>query len=415
MNLRRAVRQVLVDAGLWRPRNKRMPALSPADRIPPSQAGSRVTFDRSGTIAVDGQLFFPLGVYYVKDQLNDPSGAGLRAVREMGFNTVFFGGGFDDLDQLDRIHEAGLRVWYRPPGGLCQDFGALKTLAELAGRHPAMLFWELEDEPLLNRVSIADAAGGCDVIRAVDPYHPVLCTQWYSGTESLDALAEWFSLADVHAFTSYPVPLERWGTRTALLKRNWPHSIDVVARQTTMWRETTPKPIIPVLQAFAWNCLEDGIDGYPSPQAARFMAFAAIVSGANGLHYFGAPYPASPHFACGIPPGIRGSLESTHEDFVRARDMNAGFWRQQAGLIAELSRLSPLFLAPDDVESQVRVQGSESVRWRIKRHDGATSVIAVNASEAAGQIAVSSNGTDLFRNTLEPWDARVYSDLEAIR
>lgn len=415
MSLKSRLRRPLVAAGLWEPRNARMPSLAASDRVPPLEAGSRVTIRADTTLLVDGEPFFPMGVYYARDQIADATGEGLRAIRRMGFNTIFFSGGLGDEPLLDRIWAAGLRVWCRPPGALTRDFRQLKDIAGRFARHPALLLWELDDEPVLNGVDIAAVRRGCHVVRSIDPHHPILCTQWYSGEESED-LAAWFDVADVHAFSAYPVPLTRWGTRMALVEQGWPHSIAVVGRQTALWRSRAPgKPVVPVLQAWAWNSLEDGEAGYPSAQEARFMAYHAIVCGAKGLHHYGAPLPEGPHLACAIPPKIHDDLGRTHDDFIRAQALNARFWRYYAGVVEELAGMSPVLTAEDAVTSPraIRQVGgrSGSIEYRAKRLGNSTVLLVVNASSEPADVEIDAGLTSSGASAtdrIEAWGVRVY-------
>ncbi len=75
----------------------------------------------------------------------------------------------------------------RPPGStfstarlvrstlISPSFEALVTA--LRG-HPALLFWELEDEPLGNGVSFEESRRGRELLKQLDPDHPILGVQW---------------------------------------------------------------------------------------------------------------------------------------------------------------------------------------------------------------------------------------------
>ena len=43
------------------------------------------------------------------------------------------------------------------------------------------------------------------------------------------------------------------------------------------------KPVLLVLQAWAWEPLKDGEKGYPTPHESRFMAYQAVIHGASAV------------------------------------------------------------------------------------------------------------------------------------
>jgi hypothetical protein len=388
------------------------------------------------TILLNGKPFFPIGLYYAQDEMSDATGAGLRKLRAMGFNTIFFDGGLDSESQLDLIWRAGLHVWYRPPGELYREFELLKQVVSKFARHPAVLFWEMNDEPVLNRLKFSDVEIGCRIVRSIDPFHPILCTQWLSSLDQSEEMRQWARLADFYGFSVYPVPLWRWGTRMSLVEQGWPHSITVVGSQTDLWKAYAPgKPIIPVLQAWAWNCLEDGEAAYPTYQECRFMAYQAVIHGAKGLHHYGVIEPHRPYFACGIPPKLHEDLDQTHADFLRAQQYNQWFWGYYSRVIKEVSRMSAIF-ASDDADwmpvieetSPHQLMGTR-IECRVKRHADSFVILLVNASEAHTSVQIRApemnssalklwgrdrsievNGDGFLRDVLEPYGVRIYSD-----
>jgi hypothetical protein len=419
----------------WR-RRQRIPRLSAKDRIDQSEVPSRVSVRGDQTILLNGTPFFPIGLYYAQDEILDATVAGLRKLREMGFNTIFFNGGLDSESQLDRIWSAGLHVCYRPPGALYCEFDLLKKVVAKFARHPATLFWEIDDEPVLNQVKFSQAEIGCRIVRRIDPYHPILCNQWLSSLDQAEEMMKWAGLADIYAFSVYPIPLWRWGKRMSLVEKGWPHSVAVVGAQTDLWKSYAPdKPIIPVLQAWAQNCLEDGRAAYPSYHQCRFMAYQAVIHGAKGLHHYGATDPQRPYFACGIPPGIHEDLGQMHTDFLQAQQCNQGFWNYYSRVISEISLMSGVFTSDDpDFAVEFEVQSPDqlcgrNIECQVKRHLNSLVVLAVNASDSVSEvefsvrelngqtlklwgqqrsIKVSSSGR--FQDTLEPYAVRIYSD-----
>ena len=418
-----------------RPAYPQVPGLTIRDRLRRDQVPSTVSIRSDQTILVNGDPFFPIGLYYAGRAAQDVSGSGLRKLREMGFNTIHFTAGMEAYDQLDRIWDAGLRIWCRPPGALHGDYHSLRDFVSEVARHPALLCWEMDDEPVFNQVDLVDAATGWRLVRDIDPFHPILCNQWLSNLDQEKEILQWASLADLHGFTIYPVPKWRWGKRMELVEGGWSHSIAVVGRQTDLWRTLTPnKPIIPVLQAWAWNCLEDGEAGYPTYQESRFMAYQAIIHGAKGLHYYGTADSTQLNFACGLPPAKEGQdLEQIHENFLKAQKYNDWFWSYFDQVIKEISRMSVVFVSEDAPwEPSIRVDsspGEGAVEHRIKRYVNSAVMLFVNPTDREAlieicapqlsnrvvrlwsqnrSIAVNSEGR--FEDIIEAYGVRIYSD-----
>lgn len=433
---RPVLRPLLRALGWGRWQKTLIPLLARRGRLRAAEVPSRVSVREDQTFLLNGSPFFPNGLYYARAEVSDPTGAGLRRLREMGFNTIFFDGGLDSGRELDRIWDAGLHVWYRPPGQLYSNFGLLKQVVSRFARHPAVLFWEMDDEPALNGLKLSDVEAGRRIVRGVDPYHPIHCNQWLSSLDQAEEMMRWAELSDSYGFSVYPVPSWRWGKRLSLVEAGWPHSIAVVGRQTELWKSYAPgKPIIPVLQAWAWNCLEDGDAAYPTYGECRFMVYHAVINGAKGLRHYGVTSPDRPYFACGIPPAIREDLDQTHADFLKARRHNERFWGYYARVVKEVSRMGRVFASYDagwvpQVRETSPGAGKDGVvECRIKRHLDTAVILMVNASGSpaevevlaprmsgralrlwgrGGVVRVSPSG--LFRDQLEPFGVRVYSD-----
>lgn len=438
--VKKIVRPVLLPllqkVGLRRRPVIEVPPIRRADRLRRDQVPTRVSVREDQTLLLNGEPFFPVGLYYARDEMRDASGAGLRKLRALGFNLVFFNGETENEELLDRVWEAGLYVCYRPPGGLYREFHLLKEVVSRLARHPALLFWEVDDEPVLNGLKSADVEIGCRIVRGVDPFHPIQCNQWLSSLEQAEEMREWARLADVHSFSAYPVPLWRWKERMRLVEQGWPHSITVVGKQTELWKSYAPgKPVIPVLQAWAWDCLEDGDAAYPSYDECRFMAYQAVINGAKGLHHYGTFEAERANFACGIPPRVHEDLDQTYADFLRAQDFNRRFWSYYARVINELSLMSGVFASrdadwsPEIVERAPYQPEEKRVECRVKRHLGSAVILLANASGSRARLEVraprmgdrelkvwgrgrsivtGSGGT--FQDTLEPYGVRIYSD-----
>ena len=374
-----------------RPAHMRTPRLSPAVRLRPEDVPTKVTIREDRRFEVNGKPFFPNGLYYADADIADPTGERLERLKALGFNLVFVEGGVERLADLDRIRRAGLFAWCRPPGHLSGDFTRLLETVSTLASHPALLFWEMDDEPLLNGTSLRDTSIGCRVVRAVDPWHPILCTQWLSSASQRHELRAWADLSDAWGFGAYPIPLSRWADRQPLIADGFPQSIAVVGRQTDFWLSVAPaRPVMPVLQAFAFDAIEDGMSGFPTAEESRFMAYHAVIRGANGLRHFGVPFPDAPCLACGIPPAIREHLDGTHADFERTRVLNARFWDDHARVVREIGDRAHIFAASDAAAGPPppRSKSEGGVEWRLKEVRDATVLLLVNSASFGRDVDI---------------------------
>lgn len=215
-----------------------------------------------------------------------------------------------------------------------------------------------------------------------------------------------------------------------------PPSVAAVGELTRLWKSYAPgKPVIPVLQAWAWDCLEDGEAAYPTYGGCRFMAYQAVINGAKGLHHYGAAEARRPNFACGIPPRLDADLDRAHEDFLTAQRHNRRFWGYYAKVVGEISRMGGVFAsadagwAPRLEAASAPGQEAAGVECLVKRHLDSDVILLANASDTRltvrvgapclrnvllnswgrnGSVAAGPEG--VFEDTLEPFGVRVYSD-----
>ena len=128
------------------------------------------------------------------------------------------------------------------------------------------------------------------------------------------------------------------------------------------------KPVFMVLQGFAWKNLTSPADPkaiYPSFAESRFMAYDAIVSGADGILYWG-----------------------THTTPKPSR-----FWADLKTLVSELRAMAPVLeTSPVVGEAAARVRG-DVARASHRRLGGDHVLLVVNRSGASCSAEVSVPGT----------------------
>src|SRR5688572_9082883 len=99
--------------------------IASAQTTAPLTQPTRVTIRDDQMLLVNGEPFFPIGLYYTEKERADPSGEALKELRGIGFNSIF-AYGEPNLGELDRAAAAGLRVQFGPPGGLHDSFDKLE-------------------------------------------------------------------------------------------------------------------------------------------------------------------------------------------------------------------------------------------------------------------------------------------------
>lgn len=240
--------------------------------------GSKVGFRDDHVILVGGKLFFPIGLYYCAEEFEDPTDKLLRELRDYGFSTLgYYRWGQPGWQkELERTDRAGLKVWIRGYNGLAIESPAIeKAVIEQVRQtrsSTALLFWEFQDEPILNKVPVEASRKGYELVKREDPHHPLLVVEWPGAVERMHL---WKGIGDIFATDLYPIPRERKYGR--LPNHDITQMRDYIA---AIRKAHGDRPILLVLQAWAWEPLKDGEKGYPTPRESRFMAYQSVIHGA---------------------------------------------------------------------------------------------------------------------------------------
>lgn len=398
----------------------------------PAAAGSKVTFRDDHTVLVDGQPFFPIGLYYCYEEFEDPTGKLLKDLKEYGFNTLgFYRWGTPDWrKEMDRANAAGHKVWIRGHNGFAIDNADVEKTARDQVRqtkdHPALLFWEFQDEPILNKVSIEGSKKGYELVRKEDPDHPMLVVEWPGAANRFEL---WKGIGDVFATDLYPIPRERGYGR--LNNHDITQMRDYIQ---TLKKAHGDKPVMLVLQAWAWEPLKDGEKGYPTVRESRFMAYQSVIHGAVGLHYYGQVHCTKPNSASGLWSEAKDPTTNKAE-FEKCVALNSKFWAGHKPFFQELAKASRVFTLRDakpDGQVALTRQDPEptnaGIELRTKATDKDLYVLAVNANpkvrQATFRLPAAARGVKevhvLFENRkvpvtdgafvdkFEPYDTHVY-------
>lgn len=325
-----------------------------------------------GMLRVDGAREFLLGLYQVPkrpDALRQARTAGVRVVQRPPERAAY-----------DELASLGLRGWSAVGALPVEAAERVQAVERIRGvvtalrDHPALLFWETEDEPTFAwkepgklRVTPEQIVQTARLVRSADPRHPLYLN--HSPTHLVATLRRYVEGSDLIATDIYPVIPRGIREMFAL----WPDG-----RQGDLLNDTLSqvgpyvdkmrlvagpdRAVLMVLQAFAWEQLREAKRNpahvlYPTREQLRFMAWQAVVHGVNGLLWWGLSY---------LPD-------------------EAGLWDDLLVVIRELDAVHEALAAPPE-RLRVRVDYHETghsvdrgLEWRVKRWGHDALLIAVNA------------------------------------
>lgn len=342
-----------------------------------------VQFDDDGMVTVNGQRTVIIGSYYPAQ--SDRPHADLA---EAGFNLVRTG---NKLEDMDKAHAAGLMTW-TSVGTIDLENREASTTKLLNAvnaikAHPALAFIESVDEPawIWNeagaRIPPQPFAEAYPLIKAADPNH--LLYMNHAPTNLIKTMQAYNAGTDIVACDIYPVnpgglrpmyALFEDGHQGDLNNQTLSQVGDYVDK---MRRVTGPnRPLLMVLQAFAWEALRDEKERdeskvlYPTWEESRFMAFQSLIKGANGIIYWGSHTMPQPSDAW------TGITRVT---------------REIADLAPVLSQRNPAF-TPSIEYHELGHSVDDGVQWLAKENDGALYVFTCNAYRYPCRATLSSFG-----------------------
>jgi hypothetical protein len=269
---------------------------------PTLAAGTVVSVERGGHLLVNGQRFFPLGLY-TKPKGSEP----FQQMAQAGFNLV---SARWDQETFDAAAQAGIYCWI-PFGGaldLTADTQArearIRAAVAAAKDHPALLMYESRDEPAWTwkepakpAIPADNLATGYRLLKQLDPNHPV--TLNHAPQNTVATLRKYNAATDAVSVDIYPVIppdiLEIYailpGGRHGDLRNQ---TLSCVGEYVDKMRQVAgpDRPVWMVLQGFAWAQLDKqarimSSTVYPTDEQTRYMAWQSVIHGCNGIIYWG--------------------------------------------------------------------------------------------------------------------------------
>jgi hypothetical protein len=345
-----------------------------------------VRISATGAYECAGEPIFPLGIYQV-------SPAAMPTVKAAGFEIVHSYEWESSQDEvaarqyLDAAWRNGLRVFIGFDRGIQSGKGLVQGNDDAIRRrvaalcdHPGLFCWYLFDEPEVpgQYVSPRALTRFADLIRALDPYHPVVVTTW--GNRMNSYRASW----DTHWTQSYSTPAEivrTIGAQRRLLENASPmtllaHCYD--QKQTAQ---------------FAAGGTVDPAAFAPDPAWLRAAAFAGITQQVNGLFWW--------WYADG------------NKQYYTVAHVPAA-WAALSSVVGQIRTLRPVLTAPGTTAlSRLTVDGGTIETWS-KTVAGERIVIAVHTGEnevtATLPAAGAGPATVLFEERLVSLQAGVLRD-----
>lgn len=256
---------------------------------------------------INGKRTFIIGSYHLPKTSNP-----FKTLAQNGYNYVKVA---TDSSELDKANANNLKAWIYTSIFAKEDSKkAEEKIIELVNKfknHPALLYWELEDEPAFTwnskeaRVSPEQMQTAYDIIHKTDAKHDIITN--HGPVNLIGTLKKYNSSTEVVAVDVYPVipkgikpsyALFDDGLQGDLLNPYLSQVGEYVDKMKTVVDNS--KPVFAVLQGFSWEMLkpknerDSSMILYPTYEESRFMAYNAIVHGANGILIWGTNYTPQP-------------------------------------------------------------------------------------------------------------------------
>lgn len=323
---------------------------------PTSARATTASVGPDGNILIDGQPFFPIGIYHVSWIGNRQGGKAvpdLHLAADAGFNLFFptIDARNDTQDLLDAATARGVYVIGEIPWPENGPAGFVNKWKD----EPAMIGWLLADDfnapyagPNYNHPPSQIAARKAEL----DLLAPQHLSYSSGGSYPGFRIDEFVGTMDLMGFQSYPLGAQNHPDEYALQENmdSWEWVRDRL--------EGTGQTFIANPQSYKW-----GGSRYPTPSEARNMMYGSLLVGVKGVFWY-AMWEGSDRYLPKLAPAL---------------------WDDMPQMNRELATLAPFLLHATRTEL---VTGNGRVYASSWELDGQVVVAALN-TERAGSIAVS--------------------------
>ncbi len=372
-------------------------------KLPPPSSGNEVWFDENGACHVNGTPFLPFGFFH------HFTGKPLHDSFTVAHLYLYM-----TKEILDTLHAAGQYVVAQPflsvgdfnraaprynPDKLYtpQELEIIrKAVKELSG-HPALLAWYLEDEPEGRRILAEKMKQAYELIRATDPYHPVIVLD-----DTIRGQEKYAHCADILMPDPYPGFI-----RGALSARG----IDMITTFVKAAVNATSgrKPVWLTPQWFSW--WDNRFEAVPHHRGADFrelrnMNYQAVIHGAKGfIGFSGIGWRHYADFRLGLP--------------FLAEEMQILRGAILAGDIADSLTIDP-GVAGDKFFCSLRKYNGSRYLFAVNASTGSTSINVAFKEKFNGTLHVVSENCSVkvidgkFTDDFDVYESRIYTDNQAV-
>ena len=321
---------------------------------------SRAVINADKVLVIDGQKVFPIGFTMPPppDGKTPDGKNGIAELASAGATFLRTGGPWtpETIAREQKYLDAAARYGMHCLPFLRENAAITspqreKQLRQLILRfkdHPGLGAWKGDDEPEWGRKPVEPLLRGREIIRELDPNHPVVLIQAPHGT--VESLRKYNATADIIGIDIYPIS---YPPGIHSIVTDFDRDIGLVGDYTRLMQEVGEHkiPVWMVLQISYSGVLKPGKTlRMPTFPEERFMTYEAIIAGARGFLYFG------------------GNNEGAMSANDRKLGWNWSFWNKVLKpVILEIGSKSPLYPALLAPESRLPISVKEAAadrEWR---------------------------------------------------
>lgn len=322
-----------------------------------------VVIDKEWRYSENGKHIFPLGIYQVKPEY-------MAEVKDAGFEVIHsyaWEGSHDEeaaKAYLDSAYAAGLRVFIGFDRGHHTKKGIVQNNQEVVARrvgklaaHPGLFCWYLFDEPEVPAYYVApkQLTGFADLVRKLDPYHPVVMTTWGNG------MNKYRKTWDTHWSQCYDKPaviVKLLADHRRLLLNNSPITLLIHCY------DKKQSPLMRAKEPVDWSKFEPDYDWM------RAAAFAGIAKDVNGLWWW---------------------WYNKGGDWMTASN-NPETWKNLCKVVEEVRSVRPILNADGKLQMGTVTENDCKLEWWMKTVDGKNTLIVVNTGEKEVEATIAPEG-----------------------
>ena len=319
----------------------------------------KVTLRDDGMTLIDGKPFFAIGLYAVcRREFNGNNfDVAFKGLKKAGFNLAHTYGNAYDPEFLAAAARYGIKLWVqaRYPD---------RNLLDVGRHHPSIIAWYLGDDTA-DHIPPELEADYDEAVKAVDPTRISVQADPIGGSPGgISRYADYVTATDGFMPEIYPVRNEAGDPTDATCVAKTIRDMKQVAEDVRRYGKGTPRTCWAIIQYFkGWS----GWKHFPTREQLFAMSFAAVIHGAHGVTWY-------TYGGFKQNEGVTSSPER---------------WRNICDLAGRLAELAPVLAerTPQQPPVPTVVSGPESdplggpsVTCLLKRHDGWSYLLAVNAA-----------------------------------